>query len=333
MTDKPTIADAIAAVREAADFAVKWPLTNLPVANLVAAIDRLSDYGRVVTERDALLAENEKFRDGFTDINKALLSSAEHDKTVYLQGAADALRERNAARAELASQREINRNLSESVGKLDVALAEARAEIERLRQDNDALRHGVGYAAEKLGYVKAAPPPEDAMEARPFVEGAQSEAKAGAPTNACAASTAGESSSISKDAQAAQRVYWEAYEAHQVEGQDAAIKRVDAALTAAREAERRRWQDATQPGVTPDGLRAYIEGREMAVRKDERERHRALVEVARCTVSAFCEHGTPQLKHDREMQTYWSPSARMMETQLIMALRDALAALDAALDQ
>ena len=36
-----------------------------------------------------LFAGNERLRDGFADISKALLASAEHDKTVYLQGITD----------------------------------------------------------------------------------------------------------------------------------------------------------------------------------------------------------------------------------------------------
>ena len=62
--------------------------------------------------------------------------------------------------AELASQREINRNLSESVGKLDVALAEARAEIERQKRLWDEEHNLRINDLDKINQLKAQLPEE-----------------------------------------------------------------------------------------------------------------------------------------------------------------------------
>lgn len=106
--------------------------------------DTLREHERVVAERDALLAENEKFRDGFADINKALLSLAEHDKIVYLQGAADALKERDAARAELADQMRLVENLRLTIEDKRREIVRLSAELAEAQEDRDSANRCCG---------------------------------------------------------------------------------------------------------------------------------------------------------------------------------------------
>lgn len=159
MTDKPPIADAIAAVRGHAnqresvrdsypEGSELWREQRAAELALRAAIDYLSDHERVVAALDNAMELNERL-------------ATEND----------------AARAELADAQKRIAALDREGDRYQREIAEARAEIERLKGSNDERRSMAGGGsggcvaddrgrdAAQAGPDLSAPPPEDAMEA------------------------------------------------------------------------------------------------------------------------------------------------------------------------
>lgn len=110
---------------------------------------------------------------------------------------------------------------------------------------------------------------------------------------------------------------------------DYLLRQIDARDAALREARREmyEWFDK----ACRDKIRADEAGKELREAKARIAALEAVERAGREAYAAFTEHGVPVFKTDALMpdRPYWSPAGRMMDTAPMMALGEALAALDA----